>query len=51
MLKALSFTQNKLRLACFAKILEKIFWTDIHDKGTREILLIVVLIVGLSLDS
>ena len=49
MLKACNFTENKLSHSCFDK-LQKMFQTNILEKGTGQILLIVVLLVGLYLE-
>ena len=47
MLKAWEFTKNKLYHQKFVSNLQKIFQTNILETGTRQILLIAVLMVGL----
>ena len=47
MLKAWDFTKNKLCHRYFDNKLQKISQTNILDNGTRQILLIVALMVGL----
>ena len=49
--KSMEFTKIKIWHRCFDNNLQNIFSKNILDNGTRQILLVVILIVGLCLDN
>ena len=51
MLKVCNFTKNKPHYRCFNKSLQKIFQTNILEDSTRQVLLIVVLMIELCSDN
>ena len=51
MLEAWNFTKIKLHHGCFNINLQNIFRTNTFENATRQILLMAVLMIGLSLDN